>query len=375
MQDAEIGHRGGFYYNHVMTDDETVQGSSMSAGGDISLQSGSDINLTSSNIASEQGKITANAAGSVNLDTMTEHHESIFEEHKKKVGFLSSKTTDIYDAKAADYNVGSNISGGAVDVNAGSNVNINASSIVGDNDVDIKAGGDVNITAAEDTTSSTYKKQVKKSGLFSGGGLGFTIGSEKRKDQYDNQNVEQVGSTVGSISGSVSVEAGKDVSVSASDVLAGKDISLTGQNVTIESADNTYNYQEKHEYKKSGLTVSLTTPALSVAESVHDTIEKAGSVKDKRLKALIVGKEVSDLTKMNPVKDAACNLNGEKSNVLKDTENGLKECLTGVNAGYFSSKGEVKENGTTHTNSTVSSNKIIGKEISALVNQCMFFCN
>ena len=28
-----------------------------------------------------------------------------------------------------------------------------------------------------------------------------------------------------------------------------------------------------------------------------------------------------------------------------------------------------------HKNSTVSSNKIIGKEISALVNQCMFFCN
>ena len=37
--------------------------------------------------------------------------------------------------------------------------------------------------------------------------------------------------------------------------------------------------------------------------------------------------------------------------------------------------GELKENGTTHKNSTVSSNKIIGKEISALVNQCMFFCN
>lgn len=59
---------------------------------------------------------------------------------------------------------------------------------------------------------------------------------------------------------------------------------------------------------------------------------------------------------MNPVKDAACNLNGEKSNVLKDTENGLKECLTGVNAGYSTSKGEVKEKGTTHTNNTVSSN-------------------
>ena len=287
----------------------------MSAGKDISLQSGRDINLTSSNITSEQGKITGVAAGSVNIDTMTEHHESIFEEHKKKIGFLSSKTTDIYDAKAADYNVGSNISGDSVDLTSGKDTNITASNVVADNDINIQAGGDVNITAAEDTSSSIYKKQL------SGGGLGFTIGSEKRKDQYDNQNVEQAGSTVGSISGSVNVEAGKDVSISASDVLAGKDISLTGQNVTIESADNTYNYQEKHEYKKSGLTVSLSTPALSVAESVHDTIKKADSVKDDRLKALIVGKEVSDLTK-----------NGQDS-VLNQTRDGLKD---GFNAGDFS---------------------------------------
>lgn len=321
MEEAEIGHRGGFYYNRVMTDDEKVQGSSMSAGGDISLQSGRDINLTSSNIASEQGKITGGAAGSVNLNTMTEHHESIFEEHKKKIGFLSSKTTDIYDAKAADYNVGSNISGDSVDLTSGKDTNITASNVVADNDVNITAGGNVNIIAAEDTSSSTYKKQVKKSGLLSGGGLGFTIGSEKRKDQYDNQNVEQAGSTVGSISGSVNVEAGKDVSISASDVLAGKDISLTGQNVTIESADNTYNAQEKHEYKKSGLTVSLTTPALSVAESVHDTIKKADSVKDDRLKALIVGKEVNDLTKSG------------KDSVLNQTKDGLKD---GFNADDFS---------------------------------------
>ena len=103
--------------------------------------------------------------------------------------------------------------------------------------------------------------------------------------------------------------------------MAGKDINLTGQNVTIESADNTYNAQEKHEYKKSGLTVSLTTPALSVAESVHDTIKKADSVKDDRLKALIVGKEVSDLTK-----------NG-KDSVLNQTKDGLKD---GFNADDFS---------------------------------------
>ena len=297
MQDSEVGHRGGFYYNRVMTDDETVQGSSMSAGKDISLQSGRDINLTSSNITSEQGKITGVAAGSVNLDTMTEHHESIFEEHKKKIGFLSSKTTDIYDAKAADYNVGSNISGDSVDLTSGKDTKITASNVVADNDINIKAGGDVNITAAEDTSSSIYKKQVKKSGLLSGGGLGFTIGSEKRKDQYDNQNVEQAGSTVGSISGSVSVEAGKDVSISASDVLAGKDISLTGQNVTIESADNTYNYQEKHEYKKTGITVSLGGTTVDAVQKITDPIKRAEQVKDEKLAALYALNTVHDLQK------------------------------------------------------------------------------
>lgn len=297
MQDSEVGHRGGFYYNRVMTDDETVQGSSMSAGKDISMQSGRDINLTSSNITSEQGKITGVAAGSVNIDTMTEHHESIFEEHKKKIGFLSSKTTDIYDAKAADYNVGSNISGDSVDLTSGKDTNITASNVVADNDVNIKAGGDVNITAAEDTSSSIYKKQVKKSGLLSGGGLGFTIGSEKRKDQYDNQNVEQAGSTVGSISGSVSVEADKDVSISASDVLAGKDISLTGQNVTIESADNTYNYREKHEYKKSGLTVAIGGTTVDAVQKITAPIKRAEQVKDEKLAALYALNTVHDLQK------------------------------------------------------------------------------
>lgn len=297
MEDAEIGHRGGFYYNRVMTDDEKVQGSSMSAGGDISLQSGRDINLTSSNIASEQGKITGGAAGSVNLNTMTEHHESIFEEHKKKIGFLSSKTTDIYDAKAADYNVGSNISGDSVDLTSGKDTNITASNVVADNDVNITAGGNVNIIAAEDTSSSTYKKQVKKSGLLSGGGLGFTIGKEKRKDQYDNQKVEQAGSTVGSIKGSVNVEAGKDVSISASDVLAGKDINLTGQNVTIESADNTYNAQEKHEYKKTGITVSLGGQTVEAVQKITDPIQRATEVKDEKLKALYELNTLHDLQK------------------------------------------------------------------------------
>jgi hypothetical protein len=62
MEDHEIGHPGGLDNNRVTTDDAKVQGRSMSAGADISPQTGREIKSISRNIASEQGKITADAA-------------------------------------------------------------------------------------------------------------------------------------------------------------------------------------------------------------------------------------------------------------------------------------------------------------------------
>lgn len=58
--------------------------------------------------------------------------------------------------------------------------------------------------------------------MFAGGGLGFTIGKEKQKDQYANQNTEQVGSTVGSVKGNVNLDADKAANVKGSSVVAGK---------------------------------------------------------------------------------------------------------------------------------------------------------
>ena len=89
--------------------------------------------------------------------------------------------------------------------------------------------------------NTEYIKSVKKSGLLSGGGLGFTIGKEKKKDQYVNQNTEQVGSTVGSVKGSVKLDSDKAANVKGSSVVAAKDINITGENVSIENSDSIYN--------------------------------------------------------------------------------------------------------------------------------------
>ncbi len=191
-----------------------------------------------------------------------------------------------------------------MDINAtGKDITISGSSVVADNDVTLKAKENVTITSQEETSSSDYQKQVKKSGLLSGGGLSFSIGKEKQKDTYANQNIEQAGSIVGSIDGNVTIEAGKDVTAQASDVIAGQDISLTGETVTIESKDNTYNAQEKHEYKKSGLTVSIGGKTVEAVGKVVAPLERATQVKDKRLAALYGYKVYDELTDKTTKKD------------------------------------------------------------------------
>lgn len=95
-----------------------------------------------------------------------------------------------------------------------------ASQVIGTHDVAISSGKDTSISSAEEYERHDYAKQVKKSGLLSGG-LGFTIGTEKRKDRYKDADRLQKSSTVGSVSGNVSIESGNKVEIGALAVLAG----------------------------------------------------------------------------------------------------------------------------------------------------------
>ena len=57
--------------------------------------------------------------------------------------------------------------------------------------------------------------------------------------------------------------SGKDMILEASTLASEKDLTLIGKNVTITSKDNEYTNKEEHEYKRSGLSVSLVGNLLS----------------------------------------------------------------------------------------------------------------
>ena len=296
-EESEVGKRGSSYYNHNKQVDEAVKGTTIAAKNDISIASGKDINIKGSNVASEAGKADLIAENNINIANETEYHERLHEEHNKVSGLLSSKTTDIYDYSRQNTVVGSNVSAGEIAISSKKDTNITGSNVVADNDVSVKTGGNLNIGSAEQTSESEYRKSVKKSGVFAGGGLGFTIGKEKQKDQYANQNTEQVGSTVGSVKGSVKLDADKVANVKGSSVIAGKDINITGENVKIENSNSVYNAQEKHEFKRTGLSVSVGGAYVDVVNNAANSVKHATDVEDKRLGALVAVKGYKDADK------------------------------------------------------------------------------
>ena len=304
-EETQVGSRGGSNYYHDKVVDEKVKGTNIAGKEDISVSAGSDINVKGSSLTSEEGKASLAAGGNVNITNENEYHEKLHESHEKSKGFLSSKTTDIYDYSNISGVVSSNVSAGSVDIQSGKDTNVKGSNVVADNDVSVKAGGNLNIESAEQKSESEYIKSVKRSGLLSGGGLGFTIGKEKRKDQYANQNTEQIGSTVGSLKGSVDLEAQKDANIKGSSVIAKENINISGSNVNIENTDSIYNAQEKHEFKRSGLSVSIGGQVIEKVNEAVSHVERANQVEDKRLAALHGYKAVESIEKnVGLIKDA-----------------------------------------------------------------------
>ncbi|EQV75202.1 hypothetical protein G892_04869 [Escherichia coli KOEGE 70 (185a)] len=160
--------------------------------------------------------------------------------------------------------------------------------MVADQDVSLAAGNHVDVLAATSTDTSWRFKETKKSGLMGTGGIGFTIGSSKtthdRREAGTTQS--QSASTIGSTAGNVSITAGKQAHISGSDVIANRDISITGDSVVVDPGHDRRTVDEKFEQKKSGLTVALSGTVGSAINNAVTSAQETKESSDSRLKAL-----------------------------------------------------------------------------------------
>lgn len=289
--------------NNQRSDSSRIDvGTTIQTQGDVRLQAGNDLNAKAASIESNQGALVAVAANNVNL-TAGEMDRSVDEAHQhKERGMFSSKTITTRDTLSEITAQSTTFSGDSIKVLAGQDINVKGSNVVATNDVSLVAQGNVSIVSAKETSQEEHMRKEKTSGIFSGGGFGFTVGSKSEKTTTNDQTLDQVGSTIGSTDGNVSITAGKKVESAGTTFVAGKDLSITGKDVTIDNTINMVDSQSKYELKQSGLSVSLGGGIVTAASNAAGDIKRSNQVEDERLKALYAYKAVQDIKKLGESK-------------------------------------------------------------------------
>ncbi|MGK3131397.1 hemagglutinin repeat-containing protein [Pantoea sp. C8B4] len=268
---------------------ETVrqQGTEMVSGGSTTLLAGNDITSQAATVTANKD-LALQAGHDVNITTATESDYAYREETKTKKGLFSKKTTHTIIEDSSTTEKASSLSGDHVSIVAGHDLAVSGSSVVGESDVGLKAGNDLSLSAATETQSSYRLSETKKSGMFSGGGIGVTFGSASTRQQLRQNGTtqSQSASAVGSTGGNVNLLAGHNARVAGSDVIAKEDINLVGGSVSIDPGNDTLSRRQVYEQKQSGLTLRLTSPITDALLNMSDQMKGVSEAGDDRLKAL-----------------------------------------------------------------------------------------
>ncbi|RDT18270.1 filamentous hemagglutinin N-terminal domain-containing protein [Enterobacter roggenkampii] len=302
----------------VINESVRQQGTEIASGANTQILAGRDVTAEAAQVTAK-GDIGVAAGRDVNLNTATESDYHYKEQTKTKKGFLSKKTTHTIEENSATRESGSLLSGDNVQVVAGNNLLVNGSAVAGDGDVKLKAGNNVDIVAATNSDTSWRFKEEKKSGLMGSGGIGFTIGSSKSTQDLREKGTTQSQSfsTVGSTGGSVDIAAGNQLHVGGADLVAGKNMALTGDSVTIEPGHDRLTSDQTFKQKSSGLTIALSG---AVGDAVNTAASTAMAVKDQsdgRLAALQATKAA-----LSGVQAVQANRLAEAANGSDPTNNG-----------------------------------------------------
>ena len=273
--------------NYRTEDLQREIGTAIQTEGDLTLTAGNDLSARAAQISSN-GHLRAFAEGDIAIEHGTNSDHNTRRQVIQSSGFLSSKTT-IDESRSTTRSVhGSTLSADDITLQSGQDLTITGSQLVATESVNLNAGRQISIQSGQQISESYNYHQKKKSGLFSSGsGFGITLGTMQKSDQVDQQQTTQVSSTVGALNGDVNLNAGGDVTVTASDLLARQgSIRVEGANITLDSADDTLDREEEHKLKQSGLTLALSGGIIDTLQTIKSSVERIDSVEDGRLKAL-----------------------------------------------------------------------------------------
>ncbi|BFQ93391.1 hemagglutinin repeat-containing protein [Gallibacterium anatis] len=269
-------------YNEIAT--------SLSATGNALLSAKKGINLYGTQVDTKNDLTMVSEQGNINIAAARKQEQlSSGIKHTDK-GLLSRTTIITKHDHRYDLAQGSQLTANNTTLVANQGqIAVKGSAIVADNNV-LFQGQTIDITAAKNSRKVHDFYAEKKSGLMSSGGIGFTIGSRTQQHDYQDKEITQsdARATIGSLGGDVTFVAGKQATILGTDVIAQADkaINITSKSMTVDAGKDLIERREQHQFKQSGLTVSLSTPATDMGMKARESLARSQQSTDSRLKAL-----------------------------------------------------------------------------------------
>lgn len=280
-------------------------GTQIAAGGNLTLMAVRDVNAIAAQVASDK-QLAVGAGRDINVLAGDASGYTYNEIYYKTKGFLSSKTTHRIRETEWTKGVSSTFGGDTVAILAGRDMTVVGSNIVGDRDVEIAVGRDLQALAKDETYKDYQYEKIKKSGFGGGGGFSIGYNKQERTDWMKGASGGYSASTIGSAGGNLTIDAGRDVGIMASNLLAQDgNISIVGSNVAIIAGVGEARQHEYHEFKQSGLTIGVAGGMLGAAQQIQGTLQQAGDAKSGRLAAVKVGQAAYQAVQANRMMDAA----------------------------------------------------------------------
>jgi len=281
-------------------------GSSVTSGNNSVLIAGNDLLVRGSEVAADKGGVRLTASNDVQILAVSDSNSARHESSKSKSGWGGLKSSKVQDklAETQTKAVGSIISGKTVDVVAKHDATVTGSALVSTQDLSVQAGNDLTIDAAENTfTRSESHKQKSRdlTGVLTANNLGVDdiTGNQHLSISSSNHigNAAQTtltGSTVGSSEGSVQLEAGRELTVVASDLVSTKDMALKGSNVTITAGMESASQSSTDNSKSLAVGRVIGGIVVDTARSIRDGVKTAKEADDPRLKAVKLAQVAMD---------------------------------------------------------------------------------
>ncbi|CAN7482904.1 hemagglutinin repeat-containing protein [Variovorax paradoxus] len=215
-------------------------GSTIVGSGSVAITAGNDVRARAADV-SAGGTLAVTAEHDIRIDAGQSSQAILTTSNSSRKTLTSKSSSSEIKAQSDTTVLGSNFSGQNVVMSAGNDLGVRGSRVSAESQLVLSAGRDVRIESAQEQHATGNVSRSSQSG-FNGVkdsllyGKGYSSSSSNRNEM--SAGTTQVGSTISG--GSVSIDAGRDAQIVASNVLADTNIAITaGRNIDVLAAQDT----------------------------------------------------------------------------------------------------------------------------------------